>query len=225
MRVLGGARAELLDPAVGEPCEVLGGPLQRGEHHPAGLVRQRDLDVGPAGERLEQRPLGSGQILEPVGEDRLALPGVEVGGKPFGRVAPEQVAVPAARVGRARRGTRRRGRRGRRRGRPGRAGPTRARRASASSVSAKPRRAGPSARGRSARHCASTLPRSASARWRVGHDRPARIAARCGRRGRRRCRSRRAKRHPHRSSRSRSTRSTSDRFGTIRVGSSSRRAR
>ena len=94
VRVLGRAGSELLDAAVCQPREVVGGAAERGERDPAGLVRQRDLDVGAAGERLEQRPLGSGQVLESVGEDGLALPRVELGPEPLRRTAPEEVAVP-----------------------------------------------------------------------------------------------------------------------------------
>ena len=49
-----------------------------------------------AGERLEQRPLGAGQVLEAVREDRLAVPGVEVGLQALGRAAAQQVAIPEA---------------------------------------------------------------------------------------------------------------------------------
>ena len=72
------ARRELLDGAGGEAGEILGRPPQRGEDRPSRLVRERDRDLGPRGQRLEQRPLRTGQVLEAVGEDRLDVPGVEV---------------------------------------------------------------------------------------------------------------------------------------------------
>ena len=79
VRVLVRPRRELLDPAVGEPGEVVGGAPKRCEHLAAGLVRQRHVHVGSSRERLEQRPFGTGQILEAVRENGLAVPGSEVG--------------------------------------------------------------------------------------------------------------------------------------------------
>src|SRR5258707_69622 len=73
------ARGELFDPRPRQAREVLGGPPKRRERGPPGLVRQRDAHLGAGGERLEERPLGAGQILEAVREDGLRLPGVEVG--------------------------------------------------------------------------------------------------------------------------------------------------
>jgi hypothetical protein len=43
---------------------------------------------------VEQRPFRTGQVLEPVGEDRRAVPRAEVGRDPLGSMSPEQVAVP-----------------------------------------------------------------------------------------------------------------------------------
>ena len=197
---------------------------ERCERDPTGLVRQRHLHLGAAGERLEQRPLGAGQVLEAVREHRLAVPRVEVGlraARPRGGGAGRG---PRARAGRARRGRRRTAARGRRRGRPGRACPARARRASASSVSAKPPVRAERARPFSAPPASAR--RTTSARW-------ASVATgRCSGSTRTSRRNRSSnvpieplKRQPQRASRSRSTRSTSDAFGTIRVGSSSRRAR
>src|SRR5918994_2671271 len=87
LRAVPALRRELLDPAVGEPREVSGRPLERGEDGPAGLVRQRDGDVSATGERLEQRPLRSCQVLEAVREDGRAVPGREVAGDELGGVA------------------------------------------------------------------------------------------------------------------------------------------
>ena len=78
-----------------------------GERCRSSAVRRSDANAGRpgsygsdtltsvrAGERLEQRPLRAGQILEAVGEDRLAVPGVEVGLQPLGRAPAQEVAVP-----------------------------------------------------------------------------------------------------------------------------------
>ena len=46
------------------------------------------------GERLEQRPLRPGQVLEAVGEDGLVVPRREVRLQPLGRAAAQQVAIP-----------------------------------------------------------------------------------------------------------------------------------
>ncbi len=94
--MVGELRPELFRPPTGECREILGRPLKRRERDPARLVRQRHLHVGAAGERLEQRPLGSGQILEPVGEDRLAVPGAEVALQALGCLPAHDVAVPEA---------------------------------------------------------------------------------------------------------------------------------
>ena len=88
------AGRQLLDRAAGEPGEVLGCALQRCERRPAGLVREGHGHLGPGGERLQQRPLGPGQVLEAVREHRRALPGGEVGLEPLGGAAAQQVAVP-----------------------------------------------------------------------------------------------------------------------------------
>ena len=52
------------------------------------------MHLTPACKRLEQAPLGPGQVLEAVCEDGAAVPGVELGGDPLRRVAPQQVAIP-----------------------------------------------------------------------------------------------------------------------------------
>ena len=54
------------------------------------------MDVGSSGERLEQRPFRRGQVLEPVGERRLAVPGREVAAEPLAGASAEQVAIPEA---------------------------------------------------------------------------------------------------------------------------------
>ena len=64
----------------GERREVVGGALRatRTRRGPARTAARPATSARP-GERLEQRPLGAGQVLEAVREDRLAVPGVEVG--------------------------------------------------------------------------------------------------------------------------------------------------
>ena len=91
-----GARRQLLDPTVGEAGQVVGRTSERREGVPAGLVRQRDGHLCPRGESLEQGPLGAGQILEAVGEDRARLPGREVAGRALGGVATLELTVPEA---------------------------------------------------------------------------------------------------------------------------------
>ena len=78
------ARRQLLDAAGGEAGEVVRGALERGERGPRGLVRERDGDLGAAGERLEEAPLRAGEILEAVGEDGAAVPGGEIAREPVG---------------------------------------------------------------------------------------------------------------------------------------------
>ena len=46
-----------------------------------------------AAERLEERPLGTGEILEPVREYRLARPRVEIAAQPLDRVSAQAVAI------------------------------------------------------------------------------------------------------------------------------------
>ena len=52
--------------------EILDRPRERRERSTPRLVRERDRDLGARRERLEQRPLGAGQVLEAVGEHRRA---------------------------------------------------------------------------------------------------------------------------------------------------------
>src|SRR5262249_3580093 len=61
-------------PAVGERGQVVDGPAERRERDAARLVRQRDVDLGPPGERLEQRPPRGGQGPQPLGAEPLAPP-------------------------------------------------------------------------------------------------------------------------------------------------------
>ena len=121
------ARRKLLDPAVGQPGEVVRGARERREGIAARLVRQRDGHVGARGERLEQRPLGAGQVLEAVREDGPRLPGAEVTGGALGRVPALELAVPDAEPVELARGRQRRAARARRPARPARAARTRAR--------------------------------------------------------------------------------------------------
>ena len=68
--------------------------FERGEGRSRGFVRDRDGYVRARGERLDQRPLRSGQILEPVGEDGLPPPGSEIALDPLGRAAAHAVPIP-----------------------------------------------------------------------------------------------------------------------------------
>ena len=87
-------RRQFLDPSVGERGQVVDRPAQRRERGAPRLVGDRDRHVRTSGERLHERPLRAGQILEAVREHRLALPGIEVGREPLARRAAQQVAVP-----------------------------------------------------------------------------------------------------------------------------------
>src|SRR5205085_2369292 len=76
--------------------EVLGGAAERGERDAARLVRKRDRHVRAARERLEERPLRPGQVLEAVGEDRCAAPRGQVGGESLRSAPAQDVAIPHA---------------------------------------------------------------------------------------------------------------------------------
>ena len=89
-----GRARELLHRAARERGQILDRPLERGERRAGGLVRDRDRDLGARGERLDQRPLRRGQVLEAVGEDRLAVPGAEIALESLRRPAAHAVAVP-----------------------------------------------------------------------------------------------------------------------------------
>ena len=54
------------------------------------------MDVAARGERLEEPPLGSRQVLEAVREDGRAAPRVELAGEPLDRATAERAAVPGA---------------------------------------------------------------------------------------------------------------------------------
>jgi hypothetical protein len=88
------ARRELLDAAGRERAQVGGRARKRFERRPVRLVRKRDGDLGPAGERFEQAPLRSGEVLEAVREHGAVRPGVELAGHELGRVPSPQVPVP-----------------------------------------------------------------------------------------------------------------------------------
>ena len=85
---------QLLDRTCGKGCQVGHSALERGEGRSRRLVRDRDGYVRPRGERLDQRPLHSGQVLEPVGEDGLPPPGSEIALDSFCRAAAKTVPVP-----------------------------------------------------------------------------------------------------------------------------------
>src|SRR5207248_9467051 len=88
------AGSQLLDGSGGQRAQVLGGAGERREGVAARLVGKRDREVAAGGERLDERPLGAGQVFEPVGEHRAAVPGVELAGDAAGRVAALELAVP-----------------------------------------------------------------------------------------------------------------------------------
>ncbi len=81
-----------IDPAR-EPGEILDCPFERHERSSPLFVGDGDGDVGPRRQRLEERPLGACQILEPVGEDRRARPRLQVVLQPFDRAPPHAVAI------------------------------------------------------------------------------------------------------------------------------------
>ena len=87
-------RRKLVDPPVRERGEILHRAAKRCERSAPRFVGHRHGHLAASGERLQERPLGSGQILEAVREDGLAAPGVELAGNPVGGVPPKQVAVP-----------------------------------------------------------------------------------------------------------------------------------
>ena len=89
-----GCGRKLLDRPGREHGEILDGALESGERRAARLVGDRDGDLGAGGERLEQRPLGRGEILEAVREDRLAVPRLEIALEPLCRSPAQAVAVP-----------------------------------------------------------------------------------------------------------------------------------
>src|SRR5205814_4864190 len=82
-----------LCPPLGQRREIFGcGPEGRERNAPR-LVRKRDVNVRAAGERLEERPLRGGQVLESVGEDGLTVPGVEIALQAIGCAAASRVPI------------------------------------------------------------------------------------------------------------------------------------
>ena len=90
------AGRKLLDLPARERSEILLRSTQRREGGPSRLVRKRDRHLCTPRKRLEQAPLCAGEVFESVGEDRSAVPGVELGPKPLDRSASKQVAIPQA---------------------------------------------------------------------------------------------------------------------------------
>ncbi len=95
-RDLAVAWRELLDPPRGERPEVVHRAAQRRERRAPRLIGKRDRDVGPARQRVEQCPLGAGQIFEPVREDRPPGPGLQLSADPVHRVTALEIAIPEA---------------------------------------------------------------------------------------------------------------------------------
>ena len=89
-------RPELGDVPAGQPGKVVDGAPQGRIHGAPRLVRQGDVDVAARGERLEEAPLGSRQVLEAVREDGRAAPRVELAGEPLDRATAQRAAVPGA---------------------------------------------------------------------------------------------------------------------------------
>ena len=118
-QVLGGARRQIDDVVSGERRQIHGRAREGGVDGAARLVRQRDMDVGARRERLEEAPLGAGEVLEAVREHRAVPPRPEVAGQPLDAPSTEHPAIPCiepVELGRGRRGrTMREARRGRRR--------------------------------------------------------------------------------------------------------------
>ncbi len=69
------AGGHLHDRSCRQRAQVVGRPLQRREHRATRLVRQRDVNLPATGERLDQAPFGTGEILEAVREHRRPVPG------------------------------------------------------------------------------------------------------------------------------------------------------
>ena len=91
--VLAVARRELLGAPPGKRGEVLRDGPKRREGDASRLVGQRDVNVRASREGLEQRPLRSRQILEPVRKHRLPVPRVQIAREPLGRRAAQHVPV------------------------------------------------------------------------------------------------------------------------------------
>ena len=93
-QVLGGARRQVDDVVSGERRQIHGRARERGVDGAARLVRQRDMDVGARRERLEEAPLGAGEVLEAVREHRAVAPRPEVAGQPLDAPATEHPPIP-----------------------------------------------------------------------------------------------------------------------------------
>ena len=84
---------ELQDRSLSENSKILDGPLERRESSAAGLVGNRHRHIGSSRERLEERPLRCGQILEAIGKYWLDAPRVEIAPETIDGCAPENGAV------------------------------------------------------------------------------------------------------------------------------------
>ena len=80
--------------AAREGREVLDGPAQRRIDGTSGLVGNRDVDVAARRQRLEQSPLGAGEVLEAVREDRVVAPCLQLSGQPFDRPSAQHSPIP-----------------------------------------------------------------------------------------------------------------------------------
>ena len=87
-----GGRSTMSSPASAD--RSTGRACERGVDGAARLVRQRDMDVGARRERLEEAPLGAGEVLEAVCEHRAVAPRPEVAGQPLDAPATEHPAIP-----------------------------------------------------------------------------------------------------------------------------------
>src|SRR5881396_1549461 len=89
-----GPGRQLLESAVGEPGEIVDGPLERSECRPPRLVRDRDRNLRTTGERLEKPPLRGGQVFEAVRKDGLAVPRVQLAGDSLDGGATQTTSIP-----------------------------------------------------------------------------------------------------------------------------------
>ncbi len=88
------ARRQLDDVAARKGREVFDGSPERGIDRAPGLVGEGDVDVGARRQRLEQSPLGAGEVLEAMREDGVVAPCVQVPGQPLDGASPQHPAVP-----------------------------------------------------------------------------------------------------------------------------------
>ncbi len=93
-KVVERARWKLDNRAPRERSEVSGRSCERCVRRSPGLVRQRHHDVRAGGERLEETPLGAGQILEAVHENRSVTPRRDLARQALHRPTPQPAAVP-----------------------------------------------------------------------------------------------------------------------------------